>query len=243
MPSSPSPGYSHISTSSESCSLTEDTVSTGIDEEEFLASQVRIHEDNDAAIAAELNKLSMAEREDILYDLHGVSDNIDETEELLSKSLAEMERLLDSGESPSLFSSSGAIRKSAGYELAESRDPSYVKDRNFRLMFLRGEDFQARPAALKMQKFMDQKLELFGEDRLCRPITLDDLDEDDLACLRNGHMQWLRSRDRAGRAVIVVQANFITYTVYENEVCVGLLMVMVMDEIGIYLMMMCLVHP
>jgi glycosyltransferase involved in cell wall biosynthesis len=48
------------------------------------------------------------------------------------------------------------------------------------------------------------KLELFGPEKLCQPITLEDLTPDDLECLEHGHFQLLNSRDRAGRAVCPV---------------------------------------
>lgn len=181
------------------------------DDMNFLASQETVRSDNDAAIAAELNKLSLDEREQILHDLHGVCDLIDETPELLKRSMSEMEELLDS-------KSSNSIRKSAAYTRAEEMNPTYVKDPKLRLMFLRCEGFKAKAAAEKLQLFMSQKEALFGKDKLCQEITLEDLTESDVECLKNGHFQLLKERDRSGRAVVVIGSAHIQYQTIENEV-------------------------
>jgi hypothetical protein len=105
------------------------TPSPAEEDVEFLASQEKFHKDNDAAIAAELNKLSLHERETILHDLHGVSDAVKENSELVKRSLYEMETYL-------------AFQNSA---LAQN--PAYVQDFKLRLMFLRSEQFQVPAAA------------------------------------------------------------------------------------------------
>ena len=110
-------------------------------------------------------------------------------------------------------------RGNDGYSVAlASKNPEYVKDVKFRLMFLRSEHFDAAAAARKLRHFLTMKLELFGPEKLCRPITLDDLDPDDIECLMNGHLQLLNKRDQAGRDVVVMAANHIRYKSIENEV-------------------------
>lgn len=159
-------------------------------------------------LAMELNKLSIQEREQILHDIHGVSEGIVETPELMESSLKQMEMLLHSKR----------ISKSKAYQIAESLNPSYVQDPAFRLLFLRAEEFNVEAATKKLQDFMTLKLELFGEDKLCRAILLEDLSKDDLACLENGHVQFLQQRDQAGRAVKVIATKYIQFVSIENEV-------------------------
>ena len=50
--------------------------------------------DADALLAKELNELSLREREQVYYDIHGVSDVVEETEELISTKLAQLDKEL-----------------------------------------------------------------------------------------------------------------------------------------------------
>jgi hypothetical protein len=52
-----------------------------------------------------------------------------------------------------------------------------------------------------MLAFFEQKLRIFGRDKLTKDITLQDLNEEDLKVLNNGHLQLLPQRDRAGRLI------------------------------------------
>jgi hypothetical protein len=70
-------------------------------------------------------------------------------------------------------------------------------------MFLRAENFDSQLAAKRMLRFFEQKLELFGPDKLCKDITLRDLNIEDMQCLINGHQQILPTRDSSGRVAIV----------------------------------------
>ncbi len=48
------------------------------------------------SLGEELNKLSLVERQNILFDNHGVSDNaVDETPELISRTSKEMDDFLN----------------------------------------------------------------------------------------------------------------------------------------------------
>ena len=48
----------------------------------------------------------------------------------------------------------------------------------------------------------DRKLDLFGFDALVRPITLNDLDEDDMEAMSAGAMLLLPVKDKAGRTIM-----------------------------------------
>ena len=187
------------------------------DDLEFLASQKQSfsYPENQDLIAAELNKLSLQERETILHDLHGVSESICESQELVTRSLEELDTYLQ----PSTRVGTLPSSEHAAYQLAFRQNPAFVQDNQFRLLFLRSENFHVARAAQKLQQFLRIKLELFGKEKLCRTITLEDLDgEGDMECLRNGHIQRLNRRDTAGRAVVVIASEHIRFKVLENEV-------------------------
>jgi hypothetical protein len=147
--------------------------------------------DVDALLANDLNQLSMNEREKMYEEIHGVRRLVEETPELLAESLAALGQELRS------------IPSKPPYELAEQLSNQYVTDLKFRLMFLRAEDFNAKKAASRLVSFLSLKLELFGPEKLVRPIFLTDLDKEDTATLKSGFVQLLPARDRAGRAVII----------------------------------------
>jgi hypothetical protein len=68
--------------------------------------------------------------------------------------------------------------------------------------------FDAKKAAGRVTRYLDWKLSLFGEEKLCKAITLGDLKKEDLTILIKGHFQRLPERDGAGRAVwVVLQSN------------------------------------
>ncbi|KAL3930742.1 MAG: hypothetical protein SGBAC_011634, partial [Bacillariaceae sp.] len=149
----------------------------------------------DSLIANALNQLSLDEREALYYEMHGVDEIIKETPELVETSLDQLEIELE------------RIRythpKSSAYTLAEEISPAYVQDQTLRIKFLRSEKFDVKKTAERIIRFFDCKLHFFGEEKLCKDITLQDLDKDDLKALKAGFMQIL-GRDRAGRAVFLV---------------------------------------
>ena len=165
-------------------------------------------EDIDALIANELNQLSVKDRGEVYEEIHGVEDVIDEPEHFVLQKLAEMEQEIQ------------RIPHKQAYDLAYQLDREYVSNRSFRLLFLRCEKFDTRAAALRLVKFFEGKLELFGAGCLARDILLSDLSKDDLDALRSGHFQKLPFRDRAGRAISLLFSPFSRswYKRYENVV-------------------------
>ena len=148
--------------------------------------------DTDALIAQEMNGLSVKERDHVIFDLHGVNELPNETPEFIYNNLKAMDRAL-----------SNLFRGKHAYEMALSKDPEYVRDFNFRLMFLRATNWKARAAAVRILRFFNTKLELFGEDRLVKNITQTDLPPNAIKCLYSGYVQVLPFRDRSGRALIL----------------------------------------
>ena len=145
-----------------------------------------------AILAQQLNQLSLKEREELLYDIHGVLELPKEEPDFVSKCLQELDK--------EIYGHSHNDK--TAYELAETQNYEYVSSERFRLKFLRAENFNPRLAAQRLIKFFASKLHLFGPDCLTRDIGLNDLSEDDEKSIEAGLLQLLPLRDRAGRAVI-----------------------------------------
>jgi hypothetical protein len=95
------------------------------------------------------------------------------------------------------------IKKGTVYEEAERIDSTYSRNRDLRLMFIRADRYNPQEAAARMVRWFELKKSLFGSEKLCKTITLDDLNEDDMECLRSGYMQLPPFRDMAGRVIAV----------------------------------------
>jgi hypothetical protein len=165
------------------------------EEEEFKGDGISEEGDIDALIANELNKMTLKEREEIMYDLHGVSEVIDEDPDMVARKFEEVK---------SILAEKQTNKKAAAYNLAVSMSSNYVKNRKFLLMFLRAERFHAKKAALRVISHFHKKLELFGASKLCKDITLEDLDPHAMEVLENGHLTLLPARDRADRLVYCI---------------------------------------
>jgi hypothetical protein len=141
-------------------------------------------------IAQAMNSLSIEERRNALHDIHGVADIDDDDPQFIERKLADLEIELCH------------VPEKQAYYMAKSSSPAYVADRDFRLLFLRADGFDAKAAALRMARHFETKLDLFGQEVLGREVRLSDLDELDMKALKSGFLQWLPHRDRAGRAVM-----------------------------------------
>lgn len=162
--------------------------------------------EGDVLLVRELNQLSMEERNRALEDVHGVGEIVKETPELVEESLELLETEINK------------VRSRTAYEKAAFMSPSYPKDRDFRLMFLRADFFNPKKAAKRLVSYFDHKLRLFGINKLVKPITLDDLDEEDLRDLHSGSLQVLPQKDRAGRTIIISFHEKHGYKTFENHV-------------------------
>jgi hypothetical protein len=156
-------------------------------------------DDNDdptAVIAQAMTQLSVQEREQAYEDMHGVSETVQETPELIATSLRQMEQCLQN------------IHHKPAYNLAITIRADYVQDRTFRLMFLRAVRFDPELAANRLIKLLDWKLKIFGEETLCKwHIGLEDLDDDSRFMLESGLVQVLPERDSRGRVIFVISPN------------------------------------
>jgi hypothetical protein len=144
-----------------------------------------------AMLAKEMNQLSVEEREKVLEDVHGIARVVDEPYDFVKNSLVLLEEEL----------SKITLRNKAAYDLAKLQSKKYVSSEKLRMMFLRAESFDAYKAASHMVRFFDEKLNIFGAEKLTKDIVLADLDPDDVAALEKGFYQVLPEKDSAGRKV------------------------------------------
>ncbi|CAB9517657.1 Transfer protein [Seminavis robusta] len=146
----------------------------------------------DKLLADDLEKLSFEEKERTAFDIHGMAheyhdpENIDE---LLEQLELEIRKIPD--------------RKA--YEKAKYLNEEYVIGREFRLMFLRCDEFDVKASAQRIVTHFEVKREVFGDGpALARKLCMSDLNEDDMTVLKSGAWQLLPVRDVAGRLVMLV---------------------------------------
>ena len=160
-------------------------------------------------LSKDMQRLSVAEREKIFYEVNGLASSsshpliAEETTEFLERKLDDLDMELDSMlQDHHRRSQLQPNSVAEAYEQALTISPQYVKDRKFRLMFLRSEDYNPNLAARRILRHFREKLKLWGINKLCKTITRDDLNDDDekslLSCIIT-----CSGCDRAGRPVVV----------------------------------------
>ena len=169
------------------------------------------NEQLDSLLAQELSKLSMADRQEAEFDIHGVAEEVKETPDMIQQQLKAMQAYLvnrhSSSRTEATTTSDGRFSDSSHwscYQKAKQQNPAYVSDPKLLLSFLRAERFQVEAAADRMCSFLELKEKLFGSESISRQITIQDhFDADDQDCLKSGVCQLLPIPDRAGRVVLV----------------------------------------
>lgn len=96
--------------------------------------------------------------------------------------------------------------------------PTLENDHGLYLMFLRADRFDAESAASKLCLHFDHKLELFGEAKLPKKITLEDLNEDDLEVFQSCAYIVLK-KDRSGRQPQLLNMPRMKFKSWKNQVC------------------------
>ena len=118
-------------------------------------------ESTDKLLSNELKRLTLQEREKVTDDIHGIAKVADETPEFVKEHVAKFDE-----EIMKLRRRHGRNKSSdfaAAYEKARFLNPHLVlHDAEFKLMFLRGDGFDAAVAASRMMKYFTTKLDLFG---------------------------------------------------------------------------------
>jgi hypothetical protein len=150
--------------------------------------------DIDAILAKEMAALSVQERDYVIQDIHGIAEEEfpEDDNNFLQQQLQQLEVCLTQ------------IDPKSAYNRALYQAPDYVRNDQFRLLFLRGERFNVQAAAQLMVLHFEEKQRLFGTDVLGRDIRLDDLSDVDRKELEKGFLQILPVRDRAGRIVVCI---------------------------------------
>jgi hypothetical protein len=149
-------------------------------------------QDIDFLMAKEMAAMSIKEREVAENEVHGIGEDLEESQPgIMDNCLAEMDLNLEE------------MKKGTAYELAEKMSKEYVCSRDLRAMFIRTDRWNTWEASERMIRFFELKRDLFGDDMLVKDIHLEDLDEDDMKCLRGGHHQLSPHKDSAGRAIVV----------------------------------------
>ena len=141
----------------------------------------------DSLIAKQMSSLTMDQREQAYFDIHGISNN-EEAPDLIQQSNLEMESELD------------ILEEASAYRTALALNAAYVRDDRLRLKFLRADRFDPKKAALRMARHFEAKLDLFGASKLCQDITQNDLNPGDMDALVTG-VGHLPIRDSVGRLV------------------------------------------
>lgn len=175
-----------------------------MDEEDELQIQARIKESGyqesfprteeeadamDDLLADELAALSLSEQDKATFDLHGLAPEIEETEELIEKSLKDMENELQQ------------IKKKPAFDKAMKMNPSHVQSRELRIRFLRCEFFKCKNAAKRLVLHFEKKEMLFGDGEILgRDVQLSDMSAEDMEYIKCGTLQVLPTRDISGRS-------------------------------------------
>lgn len=150
-------------------------------------------------LTEEMERLSLTERESIVFDVHGITPLTDRKggdPPDVDQRLEEMDANIDT------------IRRKHAYERAKYMDETYVQDRSFRLRFLRCDRFQSALAAQRMVRHFRIKQALFGDGPvLARDVLQSDLSPLDIVALKSGYIQTLPARDTAGRSIVFIAPN------------------------------------
>ena len=173
----------------------------------------------DKTLAKDMLSLSMEERREALEDLHGVEQLKDEDEAEMQQKLEEIENELNRLRRAELNWNGSADNKkdTSAYVLAEATDRAYVHDRKFRMMFLRATRYDPLVAAERMLMYFSMKKRLFGADKLCKKITIDEcFNDDDLESLKHGWVQISPYKDARGRKIVYSNGAVKSYRTVEN---------------------------
>jgi len=96
------------------------------------------------------------------------------------------------------------VEEKEAFEMAQLICPEYVNSVEFRLMFLRSEQFDIPKAANKIVKYWNRKVVLFGPDRAFRKIRIEDFEnEQDQEVLNQVGIRALPGLDEGGRGMVM----------------------------------------
>ena len=173
-----------------------------------------VDEDDDDAnstdeLASDMAQMTVDQRNFVLEDIHGVHTFNEEDpnyiDECIEQVYKEIQKIPNSSR--------------AAYNKANFLAPTKVsKNRKFNVMFLRASSYDTRQAAKRIVKHFDFKQRLFGNEKLVKDITFDDLMEDDINAYKSGYSLVLPGKDCTGRAVVVMSSKYTNCKTWENQV-------------------------
>lgn len=132
-----------------------------------------------------------------IYESHPLKDDIyglaipDETPELIRTKLDELNKELEGI----------SDKKKRPWLKALEKCPELCGD-SFRLMFLRCELFIVSPAAQRLLKYWEKRVELFSESKAFLPLKLNQALRDDTTALNIGFLRYTGKQDSTGRAIL-----------------------------------------
>ena len=138
----------------------------------------------------ELVQMSTDERTRVFADIGGAQEINPEDPAFVNQCMMELDERIS------------RIKNKAAFLLAQRMCPDFTNNPGFRIMFLRADNFDVEKCAHRITRHFDEKLELFGPEKLARDITLQDLTEDDIEALEGGGIQFLPRPDQFGRPVL-----------------------------------------
>ena len=134
--------------------------------------RVPVMKQTEALLASEMYNLSADERNTALDDVHCVGKELQETPELVQKSLDDFDQAVRRVQSDHPI-----------YEIAKIQNRAYAEDPAFRLKFLRANFYNIDESVSQMMTFLHHKAENFGQDKVAREITLSDMREHEIEML------------------------------------------------------------
>ena len=148
----------------------------------------------DKNLAAEMNALSMRERQRVLEDIHAVAEAREETPEFVEGWISGLDNAV----------ASLPRRSRTALERAIFLRPDLENNIQFKLKFLRADSFHVENAAQRYANYFSQKLRLFGDKKLVKKIALEDLTEKEIRILKSGCFILLPQKDPIGRTIVFV---------------------------------------
>jgi hypothetical protein len=138
----------------------------------------------------ELVQMSTDERTQVFADIGGAQEINPEDPDFVNECLMELNEKI------------AGIKNKAAFEIAQRTSPHYTNNPGFRIMFLRADNFDVEKASHRIVRHFEEKLELFGGEKLADDIRLEDLTVDDMEALEAGGIQVLPHPDQFGRLVL-----------------------------------------
>ncbi|CAJ1968407.1 unnamed protein product [Cylindrotheca closterium] len=145
-------------------------------------------------VAAELNGLSIKERDSASDDFNCVGQGQEDDPEMICNALEKFEEEVRKANHPV-------------YKLAVMKKNPNVQDSEYRLRFLRGALFDVKKAARQMLSLLQYQAEYFAIDALDRKIALSDLKEEEVKLMLKGLCHFSTQTDRNGRYVAYCLSN------------------------------------